>query len=76
MVVLRRGAVSYGRGTPVGKVNLRLLEIGNSNSHGTRPFDYNHLDYPMDSDQVVHKDLSLFVATTRSQQMANGGSSK
>ena len=27
------------------------LEIGNSDSHGTRPFYYNHLDDPMDSDQ-------------------------
>ena len=27
------------------------LKIGNSNSHGTRPFYYNHLDDPVDSDQ-------------------------
>jgi hypothetical protein len=27
------------------------LEIGNSNSHGTRPFYYNNLDDPVDSDK-------------------------
>ena len=38
-------------------VDTRLLAIG---SHGTRPFYYNHLDDPVDSDQwVIKKDLSL-----------------
>ena len=34
-----------------GKVDKGCLEIGNSNSHGTRPFYHNHLDDPVDSDQ-------------------------
>ena len=37
------------------------MEIGCSNSHGTRPFYYNHLDDPVDSDQqILNKDLSLW----------------
>ena len=42
------------------KVDIRLPEKRNSNSHGARPFYYNHLDDPVDSDQqVVNKNLSL-----------------
>ena len=33
------------------KVDIRLPGKGNSKSHGTRPFYYNHLDDPVDSDQ-------------------------
>ena len=51
-----RGEAGYG----AGKVDIRLPGTGDSNSPGTRPFYYNHLDDPVDSDQeVVNKDLSL-----------------
>ena len=43
----------------LGRQMSGYLEIGNSNSHGTRPFYYNRLDDPVDSDQkVVNKVLS------------------
>ena len=45
------------------KVDVRLPEKGNSNSHGARPVHLNHHDDLVDSDQLVdNKDLSLYLA--------------
>ena len=41
--------VTSGKG--LGREIQGYLEIGNSNSHGERPFYYNRLDDPVDSDQ-------------------------
>jgi hypothetical protein len=50
------------------------MAIENSNSHGTRPFYYNDLDDPVDSDQqVVNKDLSLSLRNVESPLPSQGG---
>ena len=58
------------------KVDVRLPGTAYSKSHGTRPFYYNHLDDPVDSDQqVVNKDLSLPYAERASNTRPGTGNS-
>ena len=51
MAAAARYLAAFAAADAWSKVDIRLPGIGNSNSYGTRPFYYNHLDDPVDSDQ-------------------------